>query len=75
MRNPYWTVLTRAPFSLVAWSVFGFAVSTGVITLTVPNVPQAFTFVSLGMVIAVAIAWMVLAVRAPSGRTNGERRR
>ncbi|WP_314146897.1 hypothetical protein [uncultured Leifsonia sp.] len=67
MRSPYWTILTRAPFSIAVWSVFGFNVATAAITLSVPGVPQLFTFIALGMQILVVVVWLTLAVRAQSG--------
>lgn len=73
MRNPYWTVVTRAPFSMVIWSVFGFVIATAVITLTVPSVPQVFTFVALGMLVVAVIVWMALAIRSQN-RAGADRR-
>ena len=63
MRNPYWRTATRGPFSLVLWAVFGFNIATSAISLAVPAVPLLFTFIALGLLVAVVIVWWTLAIR------------
>lgn len=75
MRNPYWTVLIRPPFSIVIWSVFGFNVATSVITLSVPRVPLTFTAIGLSMLVVAGVAWMALAIRERGSSVSADRRR
>lgn len=69
MRNPYWRVIARAPFSIIFWSAFGFNAATTLISLAVPDLPARFRILGLSLLTAVVIAWVSLAVRDRKTRT------